>query len=46
MDAEGCFMIPVRRLAGYTGWGVSASFTLHLHGKDLPLCNSKIFRGR
>ena len=30
-------MITVRRQAGFTGWGVSASFTLHLHVKDLPL---------
>lgn len=35
VDAEGCFMITVRRQAGSTGWGVSASFTLHV--KDLPL---------
>lgn len=35
VDAEGCFIITVRRQAGSTGWGVSASFTLH--GKDLPL---------
>jgi len=33
-------MINIRRQVGHTGWGVSASFTLHLHSIDLPLLNS------
>ena len=37
VDAEGCFKITVRKQLGSTGWGVSASFSLNLHAKDLPL---------
>jgi len=36
-DAEGCFKVTVRRQKGFTGWGVSADFSLNLHAKDLPL---------
>ena len=39
-DAEGCFKITVReplRTKLSTGWSVSASFSINLHAKDLPL---------
>lgn len=36
-DAEGCFMIQVLKVAGKTGWGVSPSFVIHLHAKDMDI---------
>jgi hypothetical protein len=36
-DAEGCFMIQVLKVAGKTGWGVSPSFVIHLHSKDMDI---------
>lgn len=36
-DAEGCFMITLKKQAGKTGWGVQPSFVIHLHSKDAPL---------
>lgn len=37
VDAEGCFMIKIRKQKGATGWGVGAIFALHLHIIDLHL---------
>ena len=37
VDAEGCFMITIRKQLGSRGWGVTAAFSLNLHAKDSPL---------
>jgi len=37
IDAEGCFMIQVYTQAGKTGWGVTPSFSIHLHIKDIDI---------
>jgi hypothetical protein len=34
---EGWFMIQVSKVAGKTGWGVSPSFVIHLHAKDMDI---------
>lgn len=36
-DAEGCFIVQVSKVAGKTGWGVSPSFVIHLHAKDMDI---------
>ena len=36
-DAEGCFIITIRKQRGKTGWRVISLFTIHLHIKDLHL---------
>jgi hypothetical protein len=37
VDAEGCFMVQVYKQAGKTGWGVTSSFSIHLHVIDIDI---------
>jgi len=37
VDAEGSFMVRVYKQAGKTGWGVTPSFSIHLHKIDIDI---------